>query len=367
VIDTVAMALCIFFKDPVVLNAEIAVRDAWRGLKREVDLIRQLQKFLPPYYGVMSLSVASQQLTIDTDDVAPLGITEDAHLLLQDLTINFSKPCVMDLKMGVQSYVSISYPRCMPSPSSYSGNSLKWSYLPLSNLVLFFAWQEPDATPEKRAREFGKYPQQTKFGFRIVGMRFYDPSHAEADEKGFRYFQKSYGRSLTTREQLLEAFRLYFSAGIEKSAVDGALRDEPPLSIESTDADASRTSPVRHNEETNTKSTRPRSNGNGPSIRTRTISNLLVQLRPLRRWFEENKSLRFYASSLLIVYEGDVTSSNSDMTTIKMIDFGRVRREAGGDQGYSTGLTTLKHLFTDLWDEEEQRIRESNSNTPSFA
>jgi hypothetical protein len=85
------------------------------------------------------------------------------------------------------------------------------------------------------------------------------------------------------------------------------------------------------------------------------MSNILVQLRPIRRWFEENKSLRFYASSLLFIYEGDVTNSpNPDMTTVKMIDFGRVRRESGGDQGYITGLSTVKNIFADLLSDDEQ-------------
>jgi Inositol polyphosphate kinase len=210
-------------------------------------------------------------------------------------------------------------------------------------------FQEPDATPEKRAREYGKYPQQTQFGFRIVGMRFYDPTHPDADEKGFRYFQKPYGRSLTTRDQLLDAFRIFFSAGVEPPS---------PSSNVLTGAKSGATDSVALPE----PSARPILAA-PRRIRTRSISNLLVQLRPLRRWFEENKSLRFYASSLLIVYEGDTTQAhNSDLTTIKMIDFGRVRREAGGDQGYSAGLTTLKHIFTDIWDEELELSRQYNDN-----
>jgi Inositol polyphosphate kinase len=91
-------------------------------------------------------------------------------------------------------------------------------------------------------------------------------------------------------------------------------------------------------------------------IRRRTVSNLLVQLRPLRRWFEENQSLRFYASSLLLIYEGDVQNSpNPDTVTVKMIDFGRVRRETGGDQGYITGLSTVMNVFVDLLKEDEQK------------
>lgn len=96
-IDTLAMALAIFLQDQFVLDSEEALRDAWRGLKREVEMIRQIAKFSPPYYGVMGLSWPEPSM--------PFGVTENALLLLQDLTINFSKPCVMDLKMGVQSYV----------------------------------------------------------------------------------------------------------------------------------------------------------------------------------------------------------------------------------------------------------------------
>jgi Inositol polyphosphate kinase len=116
-IDTLAMALAIFLQDQFVLDSEVALRDAWRGLKREVDMIRQLAKFSPPYYGVMGLSRPEANM--------PFGVTEDAHLLLQDVTINFSKPCVMDLKMGVQTYVSadfglISLRTAVSTPTTFS-------------------------------------------------------------------------------------------------------------------------------------------------------------------------------------------------------------------------------------------------------
>ena len=105
---------------------------------------------------------------------------------------------------------------------------------------------------------------------------------------------------------------------------------------------------------------RPPSPTEKPTIRVRSISSLLVHLRPLVRWFEENKSLRFYASSLLIVYEGDM-SADTDVASIKMIDFGRVRREAGGDTGYMHGLSTLQSIFTDLL-EEEKRLQSEQSS-----
>ena len=96
--DTFAMALSIFLRDPVVLGSEAALRKAWRGIKRETEILAKLAKFTAPYYGVMGQS--------KVDPSMRFGVSEAAHLLLQDLTINFKQPCVMDLKMGVQTYVS---------------------------------------------------------------------------------------------------------------------------------------------------------------------------------------------------------------------------------------------------------------------
>ena len=202
--------------------------------------------------------------------------------------------------------------------------------------------QEPDATPEKRAREFGKYPRQAQFGFRIVGMRFYDPTHADSDPKGYRFFHKPYGRSLTTMEEVKEAFRIYFSAGLVTADNDGKQVNGKSGETK-TNGTTNGVKPTNEQQTTG-------------QLRTRSISSLLVHLRPLVRWFEENKSLRFYASSLLIVFEGDV-SADVDVSSIKMIDFGRVRREAGGDPGYMHGLSTLQSIFTDLL-EEAKRIRD---------
>jgi 1D-myo-inositol-tetrakisphosphate 5-kinase/inositol-polyphosphate multikinase len=273
-----------------VVESEVALKDAWISVKREIEEIRRLANFTAPYYGVTG------QRGVSASPDCPYGIAEGAHLLLNDLTINFSKPCVMDLKMGTQTY-------------------------------------EPDAPEEKCLRESGKYLQQEQFGFRIVGMRIYDPKHADADPKGFRHFDKSYGRSLDTREALLDALRLFFSAGIKP--VDLSAQSQHTNTNNGTNGDANAQEKVR----------------------TRVISNMMLELRPFRRFFDENKSLRFYASSLLIVYEGDVSKENT--ASIKMIDFGRVRRDPAGDIGCNIGLRTLKHMLTDVLEEEEERQRVS--------
>jgi hypothetical protein len=92
-----------------------------------------------------------------------------------------------------------------------------------------------------------------------------------------------------------------------------------------------------------------------PTLRLKALSSLLLQVRAIRRWFEENNSFTFYASSILIVYEGDPAAA-ADVTAMKMIDFGRVRRSTELDKGYQKGLRTLKHLLADLLDEEEELL-----------
>ena len=161
---------------------------------------------------------------------------------------------------------------------------------------------EPNASEEKRARESGKYFHQTTFGMRIVSMRIFDPS------SGYRSFPKMFGRGLESRAELLSALELFFSSGV----VDPTREHEIPEK----------------------------------TLRTRVVTNILTQLNLLRSWFEKNDCVAFYASSLLLVYDGD--SSRGDDTIAKMIDFGHVCRQAGGDPGYKLGLRTLTSLLTSL-------------------
>lgn len=271
-VDVLAMWLAIFLHDSSVAASEATLVSSWRESKREIDLLRRLANFTAPYYGVVKHN--GEEGTYEATPTSPASeIGCDSYLLLHDLTSNYSKPCVIDIKVGTQTY-------------------------------------EPDATEEKRTKEYTKYAQMTSFGFRIVGMRIYDPTHAEADERGFRTFSKAFGKSLKTREEVLDALRTFFSAGLH-------------------------------------------SDPNAHKFRTRAVTNVMMKLRLLRRWFEDNKTLCFYASSLLLVYEGGVSpGGGQDMTTMKMIDLGRVRREAGGDHGYKFGLRSLTSMLSELMENE---------------
>ena len=304
--DTLAVYGAFVCHDPIVMALEEELDAASKAvraqLRKEAELLRKLSNFTAPYYGVWGQE--------EYDPTEPYGVApDDAHLLLQNITINYVHPCVMDLKLGTQTY-------------------------------------EPDAPLAKKDREQGKYPAQADIGFRIVGMRVYDPHHPDADGAGFRFWNKEYGRSLATLDQVKEALREFFTIPAVTTTT-------------TTEKDAAESTPHSNGHAeaggpSNGSSSPQPAGTNEPFLRTRAISSLLLQVRSIRRWFEENDCFRFYASSLLIVYEGD--RSASDVTAVKMIDFGRVRRQSGGDKGYQHGLRNLKHLLSDLLDEEEERV-----------
>ena len=281
--DTLAMRVAEYMQDAVVAKSGHTVISSWRIMMKEIELLRRLSTFTPPYYGIMGQElIVSNPTETPSTPPSPKGlISSSAHLLLSDATANFSRPCAIDLKMGQQSY-------------------------------------EPDAPRDKCEREIRKYPQQKEFGFRIVGMRIYDPEHPESDKFGFKRFDKFFGRSRHDRESVENAFRSFFSiAPSSCEQMYGGNENEERCSLSSS-------------EKVNCH------------VRTRVIMNLLAQLRVVRGWFEENTALAFYSSSILMVYEGDMSvGSNRDVTDLKMIDFSHVRRQAGGDSGYLHGIDTV--------------------------
>jgi hypothetical protein len=230
----------------------------WQGdTRREGQLLRRLARLTPAYYGVVE--------HIHTVGVQPSNITTPTnhYVVLQDVTSRCSKPCVMDIKMGTRTY-------------------------------------EPDAPEEKKWRESIKYPQQTQMGFRIVGMRIYGPHDPNSDSLGFRTFDKALGRSLSTRESVLDTMRCFISARSNYSSM---------------------------------------------------LSELVRKLKLLYAWFDDNDRLSFYASSILLIYDGAAKDNELGHVDVRMIDFGHVRRSHGGDDGYKVGLTVLLSVMKELLQE----------------
>lgn len=93
--DTLAMATAILLQDKVILDTEEELYRARKRLKRELELLRRLGQFLPQYYGVVGQTTTAE-------------LTSEAHLLLHNVVSNFTAPCIMDLKMGQCTFVSMS-------------------------------------------------------------------------------------------------------------------------------------------------------------------------------------------------------------------------------------------------------------------
>ena len=284
IIDHLAMQIAFLSKDEKVYELDEVTRSSWRELRDEIDLLRQLSGFVPSYYGIIGQKTSTSY-----------EITSESYIVLNDVTANFSKPCVLDLKMGQKTY-------------------------------------ERDAHYTKREREINKYEQQTEFGFRIVGMRIYDPISDDADSDGFVFFDKFFGRSLSTLDEVVLAFQTFF-----KTFND-------PEFLRKYEEDAANSS----GREFQLKELRRKWNIHQYAVRTDALNNVIEQLICILEWFEDNERFVFTSSSILFVFEGDLTRSNCDMVTVKMIDFGHVQRSKGMDEGYMYGLKTMISILHDI-------------------
>ena len=68
----------------------------------------------------------------------------------------------------------------------------------------------------------------------------------------------------------------------------------------------------------------------GSTRRLDVIDSLLEQLVPFLQWTERQCTLKLFASSLLIVYEGDTSQpvSKDDLLKVKLVDFAHAYEKA---------------------------------------
>lgn len=215
--------------------------------------------FIPDYFG-----------HIEVHSDAPDKIVE--YLVLEDLTLSYNLPNVMDIKIGMKTY-------------------------------------EPSASIEKVEKETNKYPPQAIVGFRISGLKYYDTFNEK-----YVIFDKKFGRSLQTTEEILYGLSLCF----------------------------------------------PKTPSGAP-LYNKVLRSVIGQLnKQVLSWMENQREHCFSSSSILVVYSSDsmdsqVEHSEEAQASVSMIDFAHVtaqsddlddqKRRATGDDNYITGLVSLiKHL-----------------------
>mmetsp|Transcript_11508 Transcript_11508/g.24366 ORF Transcript_11508/g.24366 Transcript_11508/m.24366 type:complete len:572 (+) Transcript_11508:61-1776(+) len=251
---------------------------SWQNLANEMESLKELAKFISPYHGFIDLNYFDEEnansppsFNSSNNNQPQYPKIVSPYLLLRNLIKPYTHPNVIDIKMGTQTY-------------------------------------EPSAPKSKRIRESDKYPSQSEIGFRIVGMRVYDPSCGSED--GYRYWNKSFGVSLTKREEVLDALMVFFNC---------------------------------------------KRNGGDVSYAKLILVEMVSELKKIKAWFEMNTTLAFYASSILMVYEGSNEALSSELKKgecedpiLKMIDFAHVCRQEGGDGGYLKGISNLLAMLEEV-------------------
>lgn len=244
--------------DEAVMSAFKSYIDTCTTLATTIESLNKMSVFTPDYFGLVDL----QSFNANERSPPTTSSLLHPHLFLGNITSNFRHPNIIDIKMGTQAY-------------------------------------EPSAPESKQRREIQKYTKQAEFGLRIVGMRVYDKVTDDYICKG-----KGFGTGLMTKDQVIEALRMFF-------CVDGDY--------------STASSPSR-------------------------LDDIMRQLTDILDWFENyNSDIAIYAGSILIVYEGDPTSSAaSESPAVKMIDFAHVCRKQGGDEGYLKGINTLLAMLHEI-------------------
>lgn len=236
---------------------EVAFYQLINGEGDHADML----EFLPKFYGAVELDDQGSGV-VGPSDVSKRKVKD--CIALENLLNLYRKPCVMDVKLGTQLYDE-------------------------------FCSEEK----KERMREAARATTSLKLGFRITGIKVYDPSKRE-----FITYDKFFGKNLT-EETVHSGFTHYFDA-------------------------AEQTSPDYRREI------------------ARSLLDAMVRLKDVML----KKEFRMYASSVLLVYEGDPQSEQQQQqrnlpTTLKMIDFAHSYHVPGQgrDEGHILGLTnTIEHI-----------------------
>eukprot|EP01039_Chlorochromonas_danica_P010998 gene10998-12245_t len=144
--------------------------------RRQKKIIEGLRECLPVFHGVVFIPNPTCPPTT-TSTTTSFGIPTTnllPCLCLQDLTQGYTIPCLIDIKMGQQTY-------------------------------------EPTASRDKINREQGKYPYQHTIGFRITGLKVWDHM-----KHCYHTLGKHFGRSLLPHE-VIYGLAFFFNDGYSSS------------------------------------------------------------------------------------------------------------------------------------------------------
>ncbi|KAG2487583.1 hypothetical protein HYH03_013862 [Edaphochlamys debaryana] len=198
-----------------------------------------LREFLPKYYGTI--------------------VTADKKLLaLEDTCASYTKPCVLDAKMGFST---------------------------------IYEWA--DEKYKNKNKDKDQITTQASLGYRVTGFKSW-----QLDKGEYFVADRLYGKALTKDTM---------GAALAKFASNGVLT---------------------------------------PADIYGGLHGAAAKVRSLERWFEAQRSLVFYAASVLVIYEGTATRPEDANVQIRWIDFAHTFPAKGQrDDNVLPGLKSLAGLM----------------------
>ncbi|KAI7883188.1 SAICAR synthase-like protein [Lichtheimia hyalospora FSU 10163] len=206
---------------------------------------------------LINASSASDAADTPLQDHRPIdsqGRSLDENLCLENVLHGFTRPCVLDLKLGTRLY-------------------------------------DNDATAEKREKmqKNAKGTTSETLGIRISGMKVYNTI-----DRTWAIYDKQFGRSRTADTILDGLLAFFFPTSIYAKADD-------PVIVHDQEQDKDTVSG-------SSSSNRKRISGTKMNW---ILENLLDDIGSIREYVQEHPELEMYSASLLMVFEGDKDAADT--------------------------------------------------------
>lgn len=333
----------------------VAARD--RGAEMSTSLAG-FARFVPAYRGTFRADAAGIVAVAGDDPTAAHARTIAAagqravFLRLEDVTAGYSRPCVVDLKIGLRTFSrtghDCAYIAKRSAHDTRSGQA-EVGFKICGMQTWEFAGRERGARRGERADE-----PERKTGW------LSERSALRVAERNDGWLQRrrpyDWARNLCDKDAVRAALEEFVGCRGKMAGRDPA--DEPtkargaesprglPAAASSTGADVFDDVAAADDES-------PKPSGNPSCRASEVFGEALTQLSGLRAWFATQRELHLLGSSVLIVYEGDAAAATRK-TRVCVIDFCNYVDARGElDDNFASGLDRLAEMMRSIVDAEE--------------
>ena len=320
-------------------------------------------RFVPAYRGTFRADAAGIVAVAGDDPTAAHARTIAAagqravFLRLEDVTAGYSKPCVVDLKIGLRTFSrtghDCAYIAKRSAHDTRSGQA-EVGFKICGMQTWEFAGRESGSERGESA-EVGLDPRKRPSSRARRGA---------ARDDGWLQRRRPYDWARNLRDKDAVRAALEEFVGCRGKTKKSSGRAGTHAATSSTRADiedvADANSAATTNATPNPKQT------NSACRASEVFGEALEQLSGLRAWFATQRELHLLGSSVLIVYEGDTTISATRKTRVCVIDFCNYVDARGElDDNFASGLDRLAEMMRAIVDAEEGQGEASEASGPA--